>query len=1136
MPAGVPEFHRVAVAALALGALLQACGAPPGGPPSPEGRSWQVFRDQVVPVLDARCGSCHGVPPGVVEGETMPPLRWPVDGAGRLATEAMQRAAFESIRRPTTRRGGTFAPLTRDGVALESPLLRSPLAAALSGVPDPFPPHPDVFPDLEDADFRSLRAWVSLELAADTVAPRRLEGEALRVFAEELTPVLVRKGCFLTNCHGRGSPGILLFRLDPGIPALPERFTPTIHARNRDEMRGLFTRNWNPHGDPERSLQLLKSIPLEDGGVIHRAGNDAFRKGDPDYRVMHRWIELEQEELRRATGAPLGELRGLVFVRRPRATPERFFEDGDFLPGGDLIWLRDGVETNLTAALHPEGPADVRAPDVSYDGTRVVFAMRRSAAGPFDLFEVELENGRARQLTFSEAPGVHFLDPLYVPDPDDHDGAELGRVALVFTSNRAGEWGQVSPEHLLGEAEGGTRSTLEDRQRTESPGALTGRSLQVLRGTNQGYVGRVARSRGAFLEVEPHFPEPADSTTHYLVSATPRFGPKYDAYRMRHAAPGAERETFEGTVRRLTFSPEQVRRPTMRSSGRYVYTALRTGWEKGRPFFNGGLWRSHLDGCDFKQHNGNRSVVPIHCDDRELVDGLEVRIGRDADSYWGGMLMLSDFRFGPSIETDNPLDAYDHPFGDVDGFYRNTRHPYASIRPASSLTRFVPGWITLDDQAQPGGRTARAYRDPYSLPDGGFLVARSAGPAFDLHDPSAAPDFDIVKVAPSPAWQASYGFRRRWRDPDGSGRQRRSQTVRPLNQQGFRRGPITVETVAGGPMSELWPRPVWVRAKEPVVKKLNPAAEVYGPPGRVQGWEGYPEGTPGVVVNYDQLILDLLGQSMLPAGVQHLAAARCPACGEVTPEDGRVEWVRLVGAVPRRPGETGPLRRFMIAEAPLARDGSFHLQLPSGMPFQIQSLNRQRMALRGSSRWRYLQPGEKHRLSFPRRIFSQACGSCHGGMTGNPADARRRVDAVTRASPFEAGWDMAAGRPRPPAKPWQAGSFQEVTFERNVGPLLERRCVGCHGGGAPAAGLDLGAGEASRRALRQLVETREMLSSKSFLIEKLVGRELGAPRSLGETARSELGGHHAGAPHPAEDPLGWEERLTFVRWIDLGAP
>jgi hypothetical protein len=98
-----------------------------------------------------------------------------------------------------------------------------------------------------------------------------------------------------------------------------------------------------------------------------------------------------------------------------------------------------------------------------------------------------------------------------------------------------------------------------------------------------------------------------------------------------------------------------------------------------------------------------------------------------------------------------------------------------------------------------------------------------------------------------------------------------------------------------------------------------------------------------------------------------------------------------------------------------------------------------------------------------------------------------------------------------------------VTFERDIRPIVDRKCISCHSASEHAADLVLSGGAAFDSLLR-FVEHREALAIKSYLIEKLRGQELHAPRDIaGET------------PHPANDPLTAEEMQTFIRWIDLGA-
>ena len=1043
---------------------------------------FDFFCKQVIPILDRRCGNCHGHKANAYYAmEKEPSLRthlhWITDQSGRVLNEH-QQLAYE--RCTTQRKEGTtcFQPIDRSNPPLTSPLLREPLATRYSGSL-----HPEVFASLDDSDFKTLKRWVEMEIAAAPQPSAPLAEGAEQFFAEKVVPILSRKTCFGGNCHGQMA--FMDLKLDPGLAALTERFTNDIHRANRKAMLGANTRLVNLGGDIEQSKQLLKNIPIEQGGIVHKGGNNFFEKGDPDYEVLRQWLELESTEMASQMDTPLdGQPQGIVFVRRPCATPERFFEDDEFLPGADVIWQRGDEEINLTAALHPDGPADIRAPSVSYDARQVAFAMRRTADEPFNIWELQLDSRAARQLTFSAEPGVHFLDPLYVPDPDDESGVDLTRVCLVMTSNRSRRWCESSPAGILGEVDEAAEQEIIDRQLTHQAGTFNGRTVTIVRGTNSGYTRTIIRHESGRLLVDEPFPQPCDSTTHYDISAVPRMAPKYDAYRMRIAPEGRERETFDNTLKQMSFAASQIRRPTMRSNGEIVFTALRTGWQDGRPLFNGTLFRTHVDGSNVHIHNGSRSGVPIFADDRELPNGLEIRIGRSANSWWGGMLMLSDHQFGPSIEPDNPSDNLDH--------------PYQSGHPDSSLHRFVPAWISLDpDVTFQGISTGGAYRDPYPMPDGSVLVAYAKGP-IDLSDRAAAPDFDIIRLTPDPSFQSA---------------------------DGYAPGKIKRELVARSPQSELWPRPVVVRLKEPVKKRLKLQEDIFGAPTRVRGFAGYPSATPAVLKVFDLLLLESFFEQIAPAGQHHLAEEMCPSCGELTPQIDQVTGVRIIGASPQYEGDTGPPIRSIIAEVPLAEDGSFYVELPSGVSFDMQSLNAEGMALRFPHRWLYCHPGEQHTLSIPRTLYAQTCSGCHGGFTGRPADTLRRPDVITSASRTLAQWDAENHRQLRPAN-YSGGEGPRIVtidFERDVRPILESKCVACHSQQQRAANLDL-SGDPAFESLRRFVEHRESLAIKSYLIEKLRGRELHAPRRLtGEK------------PHPAKNPLSKEEMLTFIRWIDLGA-
>ncbi|MCC6995560.1 MAG: hypothetical protein IT370_13200 [Deltaproteobacteria bacterium] len=997
-------------------------------------------------VLERRCGACHGLtsPAYAVaqrDAHDRKLLRWIIGPDGRIP-RAQRELALTRAREAVDH----LAP------AAASPLLLAPLAATFTGGAYV---HPELFASPSDADYRVLEAWVRAELGrARPVTPAALT-PAQQLFASTVMPLLERRSCLTGNCHGRLSFSDL--KLTPALPVLPERYSAAMLEHNRQAMLGGLAgqpRLVNLAGDVAQSRQLLKLMPVAHGGLLHKGGNQFIDVGDPDHDTLLAWLRAEAAE-----AGPPAQGDGLLFVRRPRATPERAFEDGGFLGGGDLIWRHaDGREDNLTAALH-QGPADVRAPALSYDARRVLVALRGGAQLPFDVWEIELATRAARQLTFSPGPAVHFLDPTYVPAPDGP-----GEVVVVV-SNLAGEWAPSSPDGLLGEAERGTALELGDDERSERAGSFDGRAIRLLRGAGAGESRVIRRSTPGLLVLDRPLPVAADSTTHYLIEAAPRMAPSYDLYRLRLAGAGQERQAFDTTLTRMTHALGQVRRPAMRSTGEIFVTTLRTGWQGQRPFFNGAVFRVHPDGSNFHTHGQNRSQIPILLGEQELANGLEVRIGQDADSFWGGQLIVADHQAGPGVDPRSALDDLDHPL---------ERTPLEH-----SQHSFFRAWLAVDPTTRPlGVSPGGSYRDPWPLGDGAILVAYAPGP-IDLDDATAAPDFDIVRVEPAPAFQGEDGL--------SAGR--------------FRR-----EVVVQGPDAELWPRPVQARPREPMHKALKYDVDRVGKPVEVRGFSGHPDGTPALLQVYDLPLLEAFFEHSVPAGVRHVAAERCAVHGDEVPGWRQVRWARVVGAAPLGPGGQGEAPRFILAEVPLAADGSFQVRVPARVPFDVQSLDEDRMALGTPARWLYTLPGEKHTLSIPRALYSQTCEGCHGDMSGRRSQSFGHPDVVSSASRTLAMWDSEARVARAPAEVAPLA----VGWDEDVAPLAQRRCggAGCH------PRLDA-------ETLRRSIDPGG-LATQSRLVELLLGRELGAPGS---------------APAEPHVPgLSRDELLTLTRWIDLGAP
>ena len=381
---------------------LAACPAPAGV---------DRFADEVLPVLERRClsAACHGVAPGAeAAGEVIDRQFFyvDIDGGGR-AVHAV--AAYENVKARIN---------TRERPELSS-LLRKPLALSAGGVP-----HAGGHPFGRDsADWIALRDWIaSEEGGGEGTSPAELTALE-RQFADEVLPVLRDRGCMLARCHGAAQfAGLPL--ASPMDGAGGDFSVAEIRA-SREAARA----NLALVGEPARSRLLRKALPLDAGGIPHRGGNDVFfpRVGgrdpldDPGARALLAWAEAE----RAALGAGAPEVRGVVFVRGP-AAPRAPLALDTFRPGSDL-WFYPGLDPGatpvlLTGAAHA-GPADLRDPAISLDGTRVAFAMRRAEDACHDLWEIGLDGGGLRRLT----SGGCNRWPVYGPG---------GR--LFFVSDRAG--------------------------------------------------------------------------------------------------------------------------------------------------------------------------------------------------------------------------------------------------------------------------------------------------------------------------------------------------------------------------------------------------------------------------------------------------------------------------------------------------------------------------------------------------------------------------------------------------------------------------------------------------------------------------------------------------------------------------
>jgi hypothetical protein len=201
----------------------------------------------------------------------------------------------------------------------------------------------------------------------------------------------------------------------------------------------------------------------------------------------------------------------------------------------------------------------------------------------------------------------------------------------------------------------------------------------------------------------------------------------------------------------------------------------------------------------------------------------------------------------------------------------------------------------------------------------------------------------------------------------------------------------------------------------------------------------------------------------------------------------------------------------VLGTVPVEPDGSASFEVPAGRPVFFVALDENDLSVKRMQSFASVTPGE-----------TLSCVGCHESRTEPPAAAPRPV--LT-----------ALGRRPSRIEPF-AGQPDVLDFPRDIQPILDRHCLGCHDYVAHA-----GAAHGPRSGGAVLAGDRGPTYSHSFWT--LLARRQVAdgrngwgnrpPRSIGSSASPLLGkidgGHHGVA-------LSAQERLTVWLWIESGAP
>ena len=197
----------------------------------------------------------------------------------------------------------------------------------------------------------------------------------------------------------------------------------------------------------------------------------------------------------------------------------------------------------------------------------------------------------------------------------------------------------------------------------------------------------------------------------------------------------------------------------------------------------------------------------------------------------------------------------------------------------------------------------------------------------------------------------------------------------------------------------------------------------------------------------------------------------------------------------------------VLGEVPVEADGSAHFVVPADTAVYFQLLDENHMELRRMRSFLSFQPGE-----------ARACHGCH--------ETRGEAPQATVGA-FPIALLREPSTPAPP--PW---GTRPISFFRDVQPIFDRLCAGCHGGLEPAAGLDFSGGLTA--GYNRAYDT---ITAHGLVARSNVGDDakITPPLAFG-SHKSKLVDVLRSGPCGSRARLSDEDWLRLVIWIDANAP
>lgn len=511
-------------------------------------------------------------------------------------------------------------------------------------------------------------------------------------------------------------------------------------------------------------------------------------------------------------------------------------------------------------------------------------------------------------------------------------------------------------------------------------------------------------------------------------------------------------------------------------------------------------------------------------------------------------------------------------------------YPYTiPFTPRGGLTSLVP-FTHGDDEAAPvgsNGQRVGKFTHPSAAPSGDLLVVWTPGPANDLNRPSPTPYYDaglymipggnvihspqeLVLIKNDPAWNEAW--------PRAVVPYSRVHGVAEPDDLGWlpNDGSLHAQLPAGTPFGLVGSSSLYKRESFP--------GHVTSWSNDFDGLDAFNTGENGQSSNWFSQGSDAGKYSNSDIWAIRILAMEPHSHRSYGPNEGRQfsshaeERLRVLGEIPVRKFGAGGQAVLDLEGNP---DTSFLARIVADTPFTFQTLDRNGMVLNMAQTWHQVRPGEQR----------ADCGGCHAHSQlplafGSTAAAQTSYSIPDLASTTPLLTVDAGGQPALRVENTRQVS---VEFLRDIRPLLQQRCVGCHQGvnapgnlnladtaisnGLPGDYRRLAADSAAQFGYAPVIGNgtwrqtnasryvRMFQSRRSLLIWKLFGQRLDGWSNADHPTESAPGNAAtlpSGADPNAADldysgtmmpppgspvaPLTADEKLMFVRWIDLGAP